>query len=97
MCPDTSAKPPSPPEGPPVARIVPANEVFSSDQTTTLPPVPLDVAEALMTVLRSMVTVAAVGIFSFSRRAPRKRRSDLDCNEVVGIVDPATAALALRM
>ncbi len=44
--PDTSAKPPSPPETPPRAEIVPAKSVRPSAQTITSPPVPVSCASA---------------------------------------------------
>ncbi len=38
--PDTSTKPPLPPDGPPFAETCPANPVWPSDQTTTVPASP---------------------------------------------------------
>jgi hypothetical protein len=42
--------------------MVPAKVVLLSDQRMTLPPLPRSVAEALMTVAPSMLTVVAVGM-----------------------------------
>ena len=55
--PETSTKPPLPPFGPPLAEILPAMLVAASERTTTLPPLPLSVASALM------VAPAAIRVF----------------------------------
>src|SRR6185503_19740458 len=44
--PDVSIQPPSPPTGPPVARMLPLNVVAPSDHTATVPPLPVTVALA---------------------------------------------------
>ncbi len=44
--PDTSAKPPLPPNAPPLAEMEPPKRVTSSDQTITVPPSPTVVASA---------------------------------------------------
>src|SRR5262249_8450386 len=59
---DVSTKPPLPPRLPPRARMVPAKVVWLSDHRTTLPPSPRRVADALMVVAASTLTVVAVGM-----------------------------------
>jgi hypothetical protein len=59
---EVSTNPPSPPFAPPRARIDPANVVSLSDHRTTLPPLPRPVADALMVVEASTLTVVAVGM-----------------------------------
>ena len=59
--PEVSTKPPLPPSAPPVAMMVPLKVVAPSDHTTTLPPSPAPVADALIVVAASTVTVEAVG------------------------------------
>ena len=55
--PDVSTNPPSPPCAPPLARMVPLNLVVPSDQTVTLPPLPL------ATALASIAAPAATAVF----------------------------------
>jgi len=59
---DVSTNPPEPDGAPPPAKIVPANVVAVSDHTMTLPPLPLPVADALIVVAASTLTVVAVGM-----------------------------------
>ncbi len=66
---EVSTNPPSPPFAPPRARIVPAKVLSLSDHSTTLPPLPRPVADALMVVAASTLTVVAVGITKLSSLA----------------------------
>src|SRR5947207_15395593 len=56
---EVSTNPPSPPLAPPRARIVPAMVVSLLDHSTTLPPLPRPVADALMLVPESTLSVVA--------------------------------------
>src|SRR5262249_28406303 len=58
--PEVSTQPPSPPDGPPLARMVPLNAVAPSDQTATVPPLPLPVALASMTAPTAMLVLSAL-------------------------------------
>src|SRR5438445_6607455 len=60
--PEVSTKPPLPPLGPPVARMVPANAVRSFDHTIAVPPSPLLRADTSILVPASIVTVIAAAI-----------------------------------
>ena len=66
---DTSTNPPSPLFAPPLARIVPAKVVWLSDHSTTLPPWPRPVADALIVEFASTLTVVAVAMVKFSSLA----------------------------
>ena len=66
--PETSVNPPLPLRDPPLAEILPSKVVVLSDQTITLPPLPLVRASALIVLFASTVVVCAVGV----RPAPCK-------------------------
>ena len=71
--PETSAKPPSPPSGPPRAEIRPAKSVCRSDHRTTLPPWPASTASARIVVAASTPVVAAVCRVPPPRASPPTR------------------------
>ncbi len=57
--------PPSPPQAPPRAPMSPPNTVFSSDQTTTLPPLPAPVASAFRRTPLPTVVLTALRMAVF--------------------------------
>ena len=98
--PETSANPPSPPLTPPRARILPAKLVVPSDHTTTLPPLPLSNADALMMVAASIATDVAVAIQLPSSAAcgnAGRRRIDLAAPGVAADQHLAAAGPARRI